>query len=320
MTLSDKERNWLDGLKVFVDNMLALEPGERMVSPKYGNEPAFPKFVITEQAASWEDFLLWTNRLNGWCFRGQQETSWLLTTSLDRAVYRETKSEISWSVDHIDRSRLEEELVFRFQQQAPCHLQHLPASSDRGSWLAMMQHYGVPTRFLDWTASPYVGMYFALEKEPVRNEKCAALWALDLDWLQTKGEELVSPLIEMLLPVDPYLRAHEINKLLVPTHGDHGVILQVDPIMGNDRLGSQQGILLSKFFPEAPFFGILMRMMIHPQLTERPVIRKLEISAAKRIEFLKHLCKMNIHRSSLFPGLDGFGRYLKLEAELKEQY
>jgi hypothetical protein len=320
MPLSDKEHNWLEEFEVFVENMSALEPGERIVSQEYGLEPSFPKFVLTEEARSWDDFLLWANRLAGWCFRGQQEASWLLTTSLDRIAYRETKTEIGSSGDHIVRPWLEDELLFRFQQQAPRHLQHLPASSDRGSWLAIMQHYGAPTRFLDWTASPYVGMYFALEKEPVKDEKCSALWAIDLDWLQEKGEELVSPLIRTPLPASRDLRAQHINQLLEMSSASRGVVLQVDPIMGNDRLASQQGILLSKFFPEAPFFGILMRMMIHPKLTERPVIRKLEISCANRISFLRHLHKMNVHRSSLFPGLDGIGQYLKLDAEMKEQY
>ena len=38
--------------------------------------------------------------------------------------------------------------------------------ANRLEWLALMQHYGTPTRLLDFTRSPYVACYFALEELP----------------------------------------------------------------------------------------------------------------------------------------------------------
>ena len=35
---------------------------------------------------------------------------------------------------------------------------------NRLEWLALMQHYGAPTRLLDFTRSPYVACFFALEE------------------------------------------------------------------------------------------------------------------------------------------------------------
>jgi PII-like signaling protein len=60
-----------------------------------------------------------------------------------------------------------------------------------------------------------------------------------------------------------------------------------------------------------------MNMIIHPELQDQPVVRKLSVEKAQRIKLLKHLREMNIHSASLFPGLDGFGKSLKLDLEIK---
>jgi len=80
---------------------------------------------------------------------------------------------------------------------------------------------------------------------------------------------------------------------------------------------AQQGLSLCKLFHAATFNQVLMRMMIRIAPPQVPVVRKLEVGSSLRIEFLKRLRTMNIHRASLFPGLDGFGTSLKLNLEIK---
>jgi hypothetical protein len=61
-----------------------------------------------------------------------------------------------------------------------------------------------------------------------------------------------------------------------------------------------------------------MSMLFQLEIPETPVVRKLELAGDLRTECLHKLRAMNIHRTSLFPGLDGFGQSLRLELELKE--
>ena len=92
-------------------------------------------------------------------YRGHGKSKWTLLPFLAR-----------------DPSRLkcEADLIAKFQQNAVLLLQPLPDSE--WAWLTIMQHHGVPTRLLDWTESPLVGLYFAVERH---DDEPGALWVLN---------------------------------------------------------------------------------------------------------------------------------------------
>ncbi len=104
-------------------------------------------------------------------FRGVSSTEYDLQTSLQRLV---GDGAGLLSLDSTPQ-KLEKAILRNFRKYA--HRDASPGDSD-WSWLAVAQHHGLPTRLLDWTISPYIGLYFATDEIDKHNLN-GAVWALN---------------------------------------------------------------------------------------------------------------------------------------------
>lgn len=111
-------------------------------------------------------------------YRGVSKSSHELKPKL----YRKSGFE---SVRKYPRSKSNEDEIRRGFKSCALQLMtepHLP--EDEKGWYFLMQHYGVPTRLLDWTDGALLGLYFAVRE--LKKPRDAAVWVLDPTWLNDK--------------------------------------------------------------------------------------------------------------------------------------
>ncbi len=84
-------------------------------------------------------------------YRGQQNASWQLLPALIRRAKND-----EFARDFLDSYE-------QFRAQACCAGEIYSHIDSEADWIACMQHYLVPTHFLDWSEQPFPSLYFALE-------------------------------------------------------------------------------------------------------------------------------------------------------------
>lgn len=233
-----------------------------------------------------------------WSYRGQPGASLGLTTSLERATQFS-------GIDPKYIPAIELRLLREFMRRAQHYISCLPDNSELLEWLALMQHFGSPTRLLDWTYSFFVALHFAV---PTRNTKTGAVWAVDLAWVRDKVVSLLpTPLASHWS--DPDKRKNP--RVFIDVLSENkGFVLGVTPFRLNERLTIQQGTFLVPRDVAVPFEDNICDMAGEDELSQHIKKIIIYVSPEFRKQIYQELEAINISESTLFPGLDGFARSL----------
>jgi FRG domain len=202
-------------------------------------------------------------------FRGVGNDGWHLESSFDRFA-REIPLE--------DRPAEAQTLLDLFAEECEAEeggLGGFPA--DLHSRLALAQHYGLPTRGLDWTESPYVAGYFAFAGAwsygQADERGHVAIWALDL--------------------------RHELWKR---DPGD-GVEVVTTGRSGNERMIRQRAALT---YLHAPFTSL--DLFVADAVHDGDALLRFSLPKSQARVALADLAAMGITSTRLFPDREGAAR------------
>jgi hypothetical protein len=277
-----------------------------------------------------------------WAFRGHKSVDYRLQPSIEREAEGKPTS---WAA-------LESMVLGEFQAKARLHMDvaDLPRTDEKLSWLALMQHYGIPSRLLDFSYSPYIGLYFALRNRTLSERGSSAqVWAIDVDAIQERavrisltadeeerqhcarkaGEEL-KPRGVSLDPrfaasdLDVWQDDHEYRNKVVQMalapggirrdhFKRHGFVAAALPPLQNSRLSSQQGVFLFNGAEDLTFEESLFTMMGGFDPVWYRIFR---VPADLLPELERKLFQMNVHDLSLFPDLEGLAGFIRQKVHL----
>ncbi len=200
----------------------------------------------------------------GYVFRGQRDESWELDTSFDRFYSGTLKN----------RNNQFSELISKFRERTKDRLDERLSDGDI---ISIAQHYGLPTRVLDWSFSPYIALFFAVSGALVLNPtKPAALWLLNYELVKSEIDEA-----ELV-----FLHYEEQKDI---------------------RIKNQRGLFSRLLVDEKNLIHFLDSRSLEDALT------KVVIPPGCFQPIARHLKSMDITHARLFPGLEGHTKELIYE-------
>lgn len=234
-------------------------------------------------------------------YRGQSSYDWGLIPKLQRLLGPDCKPQdvVMWECA----------IVQNFRRHAGSHISLVQAECLKTmlGTLMLMQHYGAPTRFLDWTFSPWVAAYFATRENLSQD---GVIWAFDRDLLsRDAGWQADNDLSEEQIAryskdFDCLTSAVNVSDWCKKSILDIPVLTTLNYEFADPRISAQQSL-----FTLCGTIGANHGEELAKRL---PIDRRLKIIVPASIK--KDLCyllwKMNVGALTLFPGLDGVGQFV----------
>lgn len=196
-------------------------------------------------------------------------------------------------------------LMNRFKQNAHQFLSYRPQGE--WEWMFLMRHHNTPSRLLDWTESPLIGLYFAVEDE--HSDSNGALWSLLPNVLNVLGNPTLErpdvvpmfrdegALTDDETSLQPYLvsavsRASPPGPIRPPAAG---ISIRVDA-----RMQAQRGVFTVHHADPSPLEDV-----------QGPAVWRFIIPAIMKPSIRRELRLLGMTRLTVFPDLDSVGKEAK---------
>lgn len=295
-------------------------------SMKHFQEPT----IVTATMECWNDITSFNQLfLSNYIFRGQADSEWGLEPSLERLVKRHHPNYKDKNIPSIYEHKMLKEFKYKYPlYEINVH----PKENENLEWLTLMQHFGTPTRLLDFTNSLFVALYMALDGS---FSDSSAIWAINK--LATEREHIKTYMSTNAIHstpkrvIDTYIRDKANSVIgMSRTSSVEKEIFPVYPQLCNERVSIQQGLFLmasdldvtftevfDSFYRienniEVPIKELLNYSYSVAKFTGWPnlVLFKIIIPKKFKWELTQLLNQMNITAETLYPGLGGLAKSL----------
>lgn len=241
---------------------------------------------------------------NSHFFRGQADAAWNLESSLERVLGQ------TWCADN---ARKHEDYSIRtFKSKFHLYDRENAEPKTKLAWLSIMQHYGVPTRLLDFTESPYVALYFALEMYDSNKNNSFAVYGIDYTDVMTRS-------INHVQSKNPEFK--ETRQSIFEKQDDvfdsyidvcnYNIAWITEPSQLNSRLDRQSGSFILSANSGNKIQDVLSSSTYHSS-----AFKKIIIPGSLYQPVYALLRKMNINGKSLYGDLSGLGREIRMTMQV----
>jgi hypothetical protein len=241
---------------------------------------------------------------NHFLYRGQANAAWQLMSSLERVIGKD------WSGNEAEK--FEDFSLKLFCSKFHLYDRENIKPESKLAWLSIMQHYGVPTRLIDFTESPYVALYFALESYSPDYGNDLALYAIDytkiinrsIQHIRLKDKEFQETNITVFDKQDEIFEK-VVDRFL------YDIAWIAEPKILNSRLDRQAGSFLL-----SGNRSMRIEDVLDLPLYASTDLFKFVIPADLCMGIFSLLRKMNITSKSLYGDLDGLARSIRMQMQI----
>lgn len=241
---------------------------------------------------------------NHYVYRGHSNDSWNMQTTLERGAGSKFSKEFAEKYEKYSR----DEFSARF------HLYDKENVSPKTSleWLSLMQHYGVPTRLLDFTTSPYAALYFSLETYDTSARPDIALFCIDYTALMEKSLCLIAAEDNNFSETRDSIRGKQ-DKIFdeFVDRFNRNILWVTEPQRLNARIDRQAGCFLVSGNK-----GSRIMDLIESSEYEEVEMLKILYPGDKVESIFALLRKMNISGKSIYGDLNGLAKSLALDLKI----
>ena len=247
-------------------------------------------------------------------FRGLADSKFKLTPG----IYRETVTQLEKrSISNKTYTSYSDgiSILQRFIQEASPFIKDI-GDTDYLKWAMLAQHYGVPTRLLDWTANPLVALYFACVD---MDDVDAAIWIyhannynrfLHADWNKGENKKTIGELASLLIQEDKNDILPKKPMILNPYYLDQRMAMQSSRFMvwGTEE-ASLDDVVTAEYYMEIPPEDQGWREYGDKQ--EKQFVFCVKIMADNKQHIVRQLESIGVSGKTIFPGLEGIGRFIE---------